>query len=80
MDSTKLIVSVAGILLLSGNAFADAGDRIENRLDNRGDRIENRLDNKGDRIDNRLDRRAEQTSSTARAIASIANWTVKASA
>ena len=42
MDSKKLIVSVAGILLLSGNAFADAGDRIENRLDNRGDRIENR--------------------------------------
>ena len=43
MDSRKLIVSVAAMLLLSGNAFADAGDRIENRLDKRGDRIENRV-------------------------------------
>ena len=48
-------------LLISGVASAqDAGDRAEQRLDNRGDRIEERLDRKGDRIEERLDERGDR--------------------
>ena len=40
---------------LAQPVFADAGDRIEARLDHRGDRIEDRLDHRGDRINEKLD-------------------------
>ena len=58
MDRTKLVVCVAGLILASGSAVADPGDRAEEYFDNKGDRIEDRLDAKGDRIDNKLDRRS----------------------
>ena len=47
MDPRKLIYSIAVLALLYGTAFADTGDRIEERLDDRGDRIDRRLDRKG---------------------------------
>ena len=56
MESKILVIGLACTLLVSGSALADAGDRIEQRLDHRGDIIEGRLDRKGDRIDDRLDR------------------------
>ena len=60
MDTRKMIWTIGGLLLLNTAAYADAGDRVEERLDNRGDRIEERLDNRGDRIDERLDNRGDR--------------------
>ena len=58
MKTTTLIATVLVFFLGMGTALAaDAGDRIENRLDRRGDRIDNRLDRKGQRLDRRYDRR-----------------------
>ena len=53
-------MALASCFLLSAApmaAYADAGDRIERRLDRKGDRIDRRLDRKGHRIERRLDRR-----------------------
>jgi len=52
MDSRKLIASVAGILLLSGTAFADVGDRIDRKLDPKGQRIDRRHDRRVNRRSN----------------------------
>lgn len=62
MDIRKAVGIGVALLVIGGAAFADTGDRIENRLDDRGDRIEDRLDAKGDRIDRRLDRRTDRRS------------------
>lgn len=51
-------------LAFTHNALADAGDRIEARLDSRGDRVENRLDIRGDRINHQLDRASNRAAAT----------------
>ena len=60
MDIRKSVIITTGLLLCAGSALADAGDRIETRLDRKGDRIEHRLDNRGDRIDRNLDRKSRR--------------------
>ncbi len=49
------LITACSMTLLCQVSYADAGDRIEHRLDKKGDRIEYRLDRRGDRIDRRLD-------------------------
>ena len=53
-------------LLASTAALADAGDRVERRLDNRGDRIEQRYDSRGDRAERRFDRASDRASAAGR--------------
>ena len=60
MDTRKAIAVGVALLVIGGAAFADTGDRVEDRLDKRGDRIENRMDNRGDRIEERLDRKGDR--------------------
>ena len=66
MDIRKSVVIATGLLLCAGSALADAGDRIEKRLDRKGDRIEQRLDNRGDRIDRNLDRKSRRADAAGR--------------
>ncbi len=54
----KQILAIGAISLISNVVYADAGNRIDHKMDRKGDRIEHRLDHKGDRIDHRLDRRS----------------------
>ena len=58
----RYVVVLSGVLAC-GNAAADVGDRVEDRLDQRGDRIEDRLDQRGDRIEDRLDRQGDRVTS-----------------
>ena len=60
MDTRKVIAIGVALLVIGGAAFADTGDGVKDRLDNRGDRIEDRLDARGDRIDRRLDRKGDR--------------------
>ncbi len=48
------LLATCSIMLLPQSVLADAGDRIEARLDKKADRIENRLDLRGDRINRHL--------------------------
>ena len=44
MDTTRKAIAVGvALLVIGGAAFADAGDRIDDRLDRRGDRINKRI-------------------------------------
>ena len=55
----RYVMLLSGVLAC-GNAAADVGDRVEDRLDHRGDRIEDRLDERGDRVEDRLDHRGDR--------------------